>query len=184
MDVHLASVLDGNLDAYEHVVRQHQAEVWPIASMLLYSHEATEQLVADIFVRVYRQIDRYDPQYAFAAFVKTTARQVVRERLDATPTDARHAAYRTNLSKVMADDATAVKYHRQMQRLVDDCIDRLPDKSRELVALRFDQGLDLKTIGGRLNRPVASVRQALGRVRMTLAQCVRQAAAAGGGPNA
>jgi len=180
MKNHLASVLEGNLDAYEHLVREHQQSVWSIASLLLYGREETERLVAAIFVQAYRQLDRYDPAYDFGAFVKTIARQVVRERLAAAPADAPLAAYRQHLGKLLADDAKAVIHQRRLSDRVDRCIRRLPENTRTLIDLRFGQGRDLQAISARVNRPIASLRQQVGRARLTLAKCITQTAGTGG----
>jgi len=176
MKVHLASVLDGNIDAYDQVVRDYQHEIWPIASALLLKREPTEKFVADVFTRAFHQLDQYDPRYDFGAFIKTLARQMVREKIAAAPSDAPLAAYRDHIAKVFADDATAVRYQRRLNEKLDECFQQVPENIRTIFALRYEHGEDLRSISNQVHRPVASVRQLLNRSRLALTQCVAKSA--------
>jgi RNA polymerase sigma-70 factor (ECF subfamily) len=182
MDVHLASVLDGDHDAYQHIVRRYQADVWPIAAVLLDDREATEQFVAEVFHRVYHQLDRYDPQYDFGAFVKTVAREAVRERLaEDEQAGAPLAMYRRRLSQAFADDATAVRYQRRLRDLTTACLTRVPDNAQSAIELHYKQGMDYREISGEIRRPIASIRQLLNRARTALAGCLSRSAGQTGG---
>ncbi len=58
------------------------------------------------------------------------------------------------------------------------CMERLPARSRELLRLRYDQGLKLKEMGARLARSLDAVHKALSRIRSALRRCVEEEVAA------
>jgi RNA polymerase sigma-70 factor (ECF subfamily) len=55
-----------------------------------------------------------------------------------------------------------------------ECIDRLPKKSRQLLQLKYDQGLSFAAMAGRLKRSVDGLKMALCRVRQALLDCAQR----------
>lgn len=54
------------------------------------------------------------------------------------------------------------------------CLQKLRDKDREIIQLRYAPGNNGKDIAEMLGRPVNSVYQSLGRIRQTLLECIRR----------
>jgi len=181
MDEHVASVLNGDRDAFQHIVRRYQADVWSIAVVILDDQEATEQFVADIFYQIYQSLDQYDPQYDLGAFVKAVARQCVRERLaEDEQIGAPLATYRKRLIQAFADDATSVRYQHGLHELTAKCITKIPDNARTSLDARYEQGMDYRQISDEIRRPIASIRQLLNRTRVSLAGCLQRNMGGGG----
>ena len=63
------------------------------------------------------------------------------------------------------DDITVVSH-------LHECLNQLPDRSRELLRLRYEDELDATALGARLGRDSNAVRQALFRVRELVRRCV------------
>jgi RNA polymerase sigma-70 factor (ECF subfamily) len=57
-------------------------------------------------------------------------------------------------------------------RLLDECIEKLPDYQRELIRMRYSERLGVKTISSRLCKSENSISTALHRARLSLADCV------------
>lgn len=53
------------------------------------------------------------------------------------------------------------------------CRDRLPDHARELLALRYEQGIPGEQIAARLGRPLNTVYVTISRLHRTLEACIR-----------
>lgn len=58
------------------------------------------------------------------------------------------------------------------------CMDRLGDQAKELIRLRYDEGLSAAAIAGRLRRTADAVYQSLSRVHRALRQCAEKELAA------
>jgi RNA polymerase sigma-70 factor (ECF subfamily) len=71
-----------------------------------------------------------------------------------------------------ADDQLAERSRRLM-----DCLDRLPAKSRDLLKLKYQNGLRAVQIAERLGRSEDAIMKALSRVRQVLADCVERGGA-------
>jgi RNA polymerase sigma-70 factor (ECF subfamily) len=58
------------------------------------------------------------------------------------------------------------------ERLLHDCVAKLPPDHREALQLRYQEGLSLEEMAGRLERTVGALYRLLSRVRQVLHECV------------
>ena len=75
------------------------------------------------------------------------------------------------VAEEMSDQAAALQ----------DCIKKLPEKSRQLVRLKYLEGLNSRELACRLNRKAGSIRVTLQRIREQLGVCVEKQMEAVGG---
>jgi len=64
--------------------------------------------------------------------------------------------------------------HAERQLALTQCLQALPGKSRQLVALKYEQSLPLKDIAASVGQSPAAVIKALLRLRQALATCVQK----------
>lgn len=55
-----------------------------------------------------------------------------------------------------------------------ECIDRLPEKSKQLLQMKYEQGLSFAFMADRLQRSIDSLKMALCRVRQVLLECAER----------
>jgi RNA polymerase sigma-70 factor (ECF subfamily) len=55
-----------------------------------------------------------------------------------------------------------------------ECMDRLPEKSKRLLQMKYEQGLSFAGMAERLNRSLDSLKMALCRVRQALLECAEK----------
>ena len=67
-------------------------------------------------------------------------------------------------------------------RLLDECIEKLPDYQREVIRLRYAERLGVKTISLKLRKSENSVSTALHRARLSLTDCVETTTIHGDSP--
>jgi RNA polymerase sigma-70 factor (ECF subfamily) len=78
------------------------------------------------------------------------------------------------LQAVAEETETAAEQLERRQQLLNHCLTRLPADHREVLELRYREGLDIDTMAARLNRTVAALYRLLSRVRRNLHDCVTQ----------
>lgn len=64
-----------------------------------------------------------------------------------------------------------------VQDALEDCMDKMPERSRKIVAMRYEQDLASSEIGSLLEMTAEAVRGALMRIRAALKECVERALA-------
>jgi RNA polymerase sigma-70 factor (ECF subfamily) len=133
-------------------------------------HEA-EDLLQEVSVALWEGFDRFDEKRSFSAWALGIARHKVidwrgrRGRREAVlDLDILDVVGRTALgeSELLAERRSAL--HR--------CIDALPEHLREMVGLRYRDGLPLEDLAARIRRNVGAIQMALVRVRRSLRECV------------
>jgi RNA polymerase sigma-70 factor (ECF subfamily) len=72
-----------------------------------------------------------------------------------------------------ADQDEADPFADRRERL-PACVAALPEASRQLLALRYEEGLGAKDIAGRVGRTPAAIDMALSRIRRLLRDCIER----------
>ena len=126
-------------DAFAELVRRHQPGVSRFVSRYLRSRDDNDEIVQETFLRAWQQIGRFQPDTNFAAWVMTIARFLCMARLK----DAQRHPAPASLGPQHEPAAPPLPEH--LERLRAAC-DRLPLTHREVIAMRFFDDLDYRTI--------------------------------------
>ena len=146
-------------EAFDVLVRRHQARVLRMAGRLLGRSALAPDVAQNAFLEIYRGLARYQPQGKFPAYLfrvllnqcRVAARSarragVVTDDLPATPGD------RSGESLILA---------RERQREVEAALARLSEKLRAVVVLRHSAGLSYDEIAEALDLPLGTVKRRL-----------------------
>jgi RNA polymerase sigma-70 factor (ECF subfamily) len=179
MPVELAELLrrcrEGDELAWEGLVRAYQARVYAIAYGYTGNAEEARDLAQEVFVRVYRHIDRCPEPEKFLAWLVRIARNAgvdhLRRRKARPPAqdipveEAHHLA----APGARPDEEAAAVDRRE---LVYRALQELSVKNREIILLKDMQGLPLEEISQMLGIPLGTVKSRSNRARLELAQAV------------
>lgn len=162
----------------DSLIRSFQADRFRLIAYiraLVGDPDVTEEIFQDVSVVVLQKIDTFDPARDLQAWCRGIARNLVlRER------------ERSRRLRVFANDAivdlvdaafaerpgeTALDSHRSQLRL---CIGKLAGGARQILDLRYQAGLSLRDIAGRLEKTEGAVQVALSRIRKWLVDCVQR----------
>src|SRR5262245_26009853 len=83
-DEQVARVQGGVRRAFVTIVNRHQREVWRIVARMLGDRRATENLVQQTFVNLYTGLGGYQPGNGLRHWLRTIARNAVRDELRRT----------------------------------------------------------------------------------------------------
>jgi RNA polymerase sigma-70 factor (ECF subfamily) len=126
-------------DSFAELVRRHQPGVSRFVARYLRSREDGDEIVQETFLRAWAQIERFRPDSNFSAWVLTIARFLCMARLQ----DARRHPPPASLGE--AHEPSAPPLPENLEALRKAC-DRLPPAQREVVAMRFFDNLDYRSI--------------------------------------
>lgn len=169
----------GDSAAWEQVVREYSRRVYNLAYRFTGRHESAEDLTQEVFVRVYRSLEQYDPQAGdLANWLMRLARNLVIDdyrKRGRTPTDS-------------GEDLTDHEYHLESHHDLPDrgierseragqvhaAIARLAPDLRECVILRDIEELTYQEIVDILRIPIGTVKSRINRGRIELAKILRR----------
>jgi RNA polymerase sigma-70 factor (ECF subfamily) len=162
-------ILGGQADLFEEIIRRYQVEVFRAVSALLYDRGPTEDLVQQVFVSAYFALSGFRPGMEFGPWIRTIARNAVREELRKQARyERRLRTYREVLEARLADDPRAEADQEALQKNLQQCLARLPEREAAAVRMRYQQGMGFDEIGAVLGGSNAAIRNLLCRARSRL----------------
>jgi RNA polymerase sigma-70 factor (ECF subfamily) len=152
----------------------HQSDLRAFIGALVRDSQAREDIFQNVSMTLWENFERYDRERSFGAWARgIAAKKVMHEH--------RRNARFPLLLPPEAIQAVADAYDRTeraanagpRQAALTECMSRLPAKTREILALRYDGELSGETIAVRTGTTVAAVHQTLSRARSSLSDCIR-----------
>ena len=168
----------GSREAFDELVRRHQAAIITLARVLTAGRGDPEDLAQDVFVRAWRNLPSFRGESTFRTWLHRVAIIVIRtsqsrqgrlmrlfvsrDRDDAGDESPNRAAAEQASGEEPVDTALA------RRQLIDRALATLSDELRVAVTLRDIQGLDYKEIAAMLDVPIGTVESRIFRARQQL----------------
>lgn len=166
--------------AWEDIVTLFSRRIFNLAYRFTSSAESAEDLTQEVFIRIYRTLDQYDPKQGdLANWLMRLARNLIID-------DYRHR--QRNPQNTMAEAVDDHQYHlrsvgtsaqKEMERhelavQVQEGIDKLPADLKTCVILRDIEELSYQEIVDVLQIPEGTVKSRINRGRIELAKILRR----------
>jgi RNA polymerase sigma-70 factor (ECF subfamily) len=158
----VASVARGDIAAFGALYDRYARDVYALAAHALGADDA-EEIVQDVFVRLWRSADQFDPQRgSFTAWLMSIARHRVvdelrRRRLGPTVADTVD-----DLLNAVEDPVADVEEEaslRSLRELVLTELQELPPEQRRAVVLAYFGGMSQREISRELGWPLGTVKK-------------------------
>jgi len=165
--------LKGDQQAFAEIVGLYQDKLYHMAFRMLGSRQEAEDVVQEAFLRVYRNLDRYDEGMKFSTWIYRIATNLcidrLRKRKATYSLDAESAEHEglDGYAVIPNDDRTpeSEMLLSETQRIVRQAIETLPAKYKSVMVLRYLHDLSLQEIGEVLDMPVTTVKTRVHRGR-------------------
>src|SRR5687768_11579122 len=154
-----------------------QSHLYAFICSLLGSTREAPDVLQETNLLLWQRAAEYDAGRGFLPWAYTLARYQVMTHRKRVSRD------RVVLDDQLLDEVAAAVTDRNYNledrlRALGECIDKLPDRQRELVRLRYAEGQPVKTLAAERGQPATAVSVLLYRIRLALAKCIEQALAA------
>jgi RNA polymerase sigma-70 factor (ECF subfamily) len=154
------------------LLTKHQQQVKRYILVLMPNLADAEQIAQETSIRLWEQFNDYDPSVAgFDVWARSIAYfQVLTFRKKA---GRERVVFNSELVDALADRAAVRSQHlADRQEALIDCLDKLPEHSREIVRLYYFVGMKLRAAAEHLGRSIAATEKAVVRIRHLLRGCV------------
>ena len=136
-------------------------------------------MVQDVLMTALEQQDRFDQVVPVGAWLRGIARNKIREywRRNQREPVLVSSEVLERLEQVVANhesQALAPDYKKRRLQRLRSCMERLTDRAREMLRLRYQEGRRSQEIGQCLKMAVASVDMAMSRARKLLRACMAE----------
>jgi RNA polymerase sigma-70 factor, ECF subfamily len=172
----------GEEAAFEELIRRHQQRVFGLVSGILRRREDVEDVVQQVFLKVFVSLKRFDQRAAFSTWLYKIS---VNECWDyLRKKKVRPLVYEADLSEeqvsrldgvVSADQPPASSSDRAEARdLLERMMEKLPEQDRQLLVLKEVEGFSVQELAEILDLNVNTVKVRLFRARARLMDVYRR----------
>ncbi|HYG99072.1 MAG TPA: sigma-70 family RNA polymerase sigma factor [Terriglobales bacterium] len=163
-------------DDFTTMVRQHQSMVFSIAYHLVHDRALAEEIAQDVFVQFYKALPSLRSEEHAVSWLRRVA---VHRAIDQTRR--RGARPEVPLEEVAEPATRPAEDDLMLSRRLRDLVASLPEKTRSVVVLRYQEDMGPEEISTTLEMPVATVKSHLQRglamLREKLTRALREARA-------
>lgn len=165
--------------AWEQIVRLYSRRVYSLAYRFTNRHESAEDLTQEVFIRIYKSLDQYDPSLGeLSSWLLRLARNLIIDdyrRRQRQPADSSDDLENHIHHLHIEADSPHRRIERQERSLqVRAAIDKLSPELRECLILRDIEDLSYQEIVDKLRIPEGTVKSRINRGRIELAKVLRR----------
>jgi RNA polymerase sigma-70 factor (ECF subfamily) len=167
----ITAIAEGDSNALEQLYDRYSSVVYRVALRVLKNHELAEDVVQEVFWRVWRRSASFAndrgrvTQWLFGIAHNLCIDELRRMRARPTPVyeDAEHPVIRQLIDEQI--DVPAAAWTTEQRRVISEAMSELPEAQRQAIALAYFGGLSHQEIATKLNRPLGTIKT---RVRLGL----------------
>ncbi len=172
---------NGDRDAFAELVDLYKDKIYHVSYRMLGNRQEAEDVAQETFLRVYANLDSYDPKYKFSTWIYRIASNlsidVIRKRkknlsIDAEITGADGVDWHDRLADTSKGPEEEVLTD-ELQEEVQGAIMGLSPKYRVVMLLRYIENLSLQEISEVVQLPVSTIKTRIHRGREALRKKLR-----------
>lgn len=176
----------GDVDAFEELVRKHQKKMLNIAYRMLGNYEEACEIVQDAFLSAYKNIKGFQGISRFSTWLYAIVMNLSKNRLKQIHVRSRFELFSIN-NPVATDTGTLaiepsshnptaleLLEKKDVQKGIQECINRLNEEFRSVLVLRDIQGFSYGEISDMLGIASGTVKSRLFRARDAMKTCLKK----------
>ncbi|ANB62399.1 RNA polymerase sigma factor SigW [Anoxybacteroides amylolyticum] len=172
----IKAIQKGDQNAYAEIVELYKEKVYRICYRMLGNRHEAEDAAQEAFIRAYVNIDRYNPAMKFSSWLYRIATNLSIDKLRKKKPDVyldeevSGAEGLTMYSQLPATDVSPedTVESLELQETVQKAIEKLPEKYRSVIVLKYIEDLSLQEISEILDLPIGTVKTRIHRGREAL----------------
>jgi len=163
----IKTCLEGDQSAFSELVSRYKNLVYSIILRMVVDKEEANDLAQEVFIKVYKNLDKYYPEFAFSTWImRITTNHVI---------DARRKRKHQTVSLDTRQDfalnelSPEVRYiEKERTQGLKQIVENLPDMYRVPIILYHQQGLSYQEIANIIGEPLSKVKNRIFRGRKLL----------------
>jgi RNA polymerase sigma-70 factor (ECF subfamily) len=174
--------LDGETRSFDVLVERYQTRLLNFVYRIVGDRERAEDLVQEVFVRVYRHLGRFDRSKKFSTWIYTIASNLAKNELRNRSRNP--LVLFTSMTKGWEDEERPLEFEdptsrpddmfrkRHVRELVESSVAQLPGHHREVFMLREIEGRSYEEIAEITHCNLGTVKSRLNRARNSFAEII------------
>lgn len=180
----MAMVAKGNKSAFEKLFNKYKRPIMNYIFQMIQDPVKAEEITQDVFLKVYKNAEQYDPNKKFTTWLWTIAKYTVidfiRKKKEVMIEDALSSHDEDSEVSLVDqipsnEDLIEDKIIRLSEKeIVQMCISKLPKIQKETIQLRVFSELPYTEIGEIIGKSEKAIKSIISRAKESLKVCVKQ----------
>ena len=158
----ILAIRDGDISAYEELVQRYQQVLFGFVLRILHDEAASQDVVQDSLVKIYRYIDSIDPEKKFSTYVfeiaKNEAFSILRKKKRIIPLE--------TIEDIEDTESFFEQYlQKDQSQQVRDVVQSLEKKYSMVLSMYYFENQSYEEIAKNLNLPINTIRTHLRRAK-------------------
>jgi len=162
----------GDMDAFESLVRKYQQRIYALCRRLTGTHQSADDLAQETFIKAYFALARLDAQWPLYPWLRKIALNsglnYLKSRGRERPLEEGSLGARRMPLAAPADDPEERLERAEFQAKLDGAVESLPADQKSVFVLRFHESMSYEEISRTLDLPIGTVMSRLNRARQKL----------------
>lgn len=172
----IEEALSGKQASYERLMRKYYHLIYNLVYRMISKKEDVEDLTQEAFIKAFNSLQNFDRQFAFSTWLfkiaTNNAIDYLRKKKLATFSIDKDIDTEDSDMKFEIPDneykPDRILIDAQMKKVLDEAIEALPDKYKQVIVMRHKQELEYEEIAKELNIPLGTVKAHIFRGREML----------------
>jgi RNA polymerase sigma-70 factor (ECF subfamily) len=160
------AAFDGDIESFGKLCQRYYGPIVAIGYSVLGDHQLAEDAAQESFARALVSLRKLKNQTRFVPWLAAICRNVAK---DMVATKVRHIS-----TKEFSQAAENNEHHNENGRLICQAIEQLPGSVKELVVLRYYNGLSYEQIGSVLGISKGTINGRITRAKRKMAKYLRR----------
>ncbi len=164
-------VLSGKTKKFENIIDYYKNRLYGYIFKQLRNKEDSEDVLQEVFLKVYRSLDKYDTEQNFTSWIITITRNTIIDHFRKTKPK-NELIYDLDIIDMKTPEKVVIA--DAFSESLDEMINQLPEKYRVLIILKYFEELSYEEISEQLGIQVKKIRWQLHQARKKLMKLADQ----------
>ncbi|MBW7888361.1 MAG: sigma-70 family RNA polymerase sigma factor [Bacteroidetes bacterium] len=178
----IKAALKGNQAAYRAIMAKYHDQVYNLLYRMIHQKDEVRDLTQEAFIKAFQSLQNFNEEFAFSTWLFKIATNncidYIRKKKLATfsidkPIEAKESEYTFEIpDSSFEPDKELIEGQRT--KLLEDAINALPEKYRQVILMRHTEDMDYQEIADALNLPLGTIKAHIFRAREMLNKSLRK----------
>jgi RNA polymerase sigma-70 factor, ECF subfamily len=157
-----------NMFAFDMLYKKYSKRLYKFAFSILKSEEESENIVQDVFLHLWENRHKIEKDSSIKYYVFTIAYNSSISIIRKKALESQFIEYLKSIQDLNQEPVDVEIEYNELTKKLDDIINQLPDRQREVYLLHKKEGLKYQEIAGRLNISVNTIENHMSRALKTI----------------
>lgn len=163
----IKQLMNGSTKSLEEIHKFYSPKIYGVCRKFYLNHEDSEEVVQDVFLKIWSTRERVNPNLSFKAFIFKIARNLILKKLQKKVMKETIDNYIDHIS-FSAKDVEEKLFLQDTEALIDKIIEKLPPKKQKIFLLNRNQNKYIDEIASELGLSPRTVESHIYQTRSLL----------------